>query len=135
MANVKLSQIASGGAFVSATDNIVTVRGGTTDVLTTLPPGATSTGRTAVTSPVTMVNSDGIVNVALTVPGTVTVNGASGRTAWQPYTIKDAAGNATTHNITYTPNSGTIDGAATAVIYTNYSSLTIYSDGTNEFIM
>lgn len=36
MANVKLSKIASGGAFVAATDAIVTVRGGTTDVLTTL---------------------------------------------------------------------------------------------------
>src|ERR1700743_2473496 len=36
MANVKLSQIASGGAFVAGTDTIVTVRNGTTDVLTTL---------------------------------------------------------------------------------------------------
>lgn len=36
MSNVKLSQIASGSAFVPATDNIVTVRSGNTDVLTTL---------------------------------------------------------------------------------------------------
>lgn len=35
MANVKLSQIASGGAFVAATDAMVTVRNGNTDVLTT----------------------------------------------------------------------------------------------------
>lgn len=39
MANVKLSQIASGGAFVPSTDVFVTVRDGTTDLLTTLSPG------------------------------------------------------------------------------------------------
>lgn len=93
----------------------------------------TITGRTALTTPITMLNSDGIVNVALTVPGTVTINGASGRTAWQSYTIKDAAGNAFTYPITYTPHSGTIDGQASLQIQQNYDSLTIYSDGTNEF--
>lgn len=40
MANVKLSQIVSGGAFVVGTDNIVTVRNGNTDVLTTLGTAA-----------------------------------------------------------------------------------------------
>lgn len=50
MANVKLSQIASGGAFVVATDNIVTVRSGTTDVLTTLGTLATQNGTFSGTS-------------------------------------------------------------------------------------
>lgn len=92
-------------------------------------------GRTAKTSPVTMKDGDQIVNVNLTTPGAVAITGASVRTAFKPYTIKDAAGSAATYNITYTPASGTIDGAASILIQQNYDALTIYSDGTNEFTM
>ncbi len=42
MAVKKLSEIASGSTFVAATDNVVTVRSGTTDVLTTLAAVAAS---------------------------------------------------------------------------------------------
>lgn len=50
MANVKLSEIASGGALVVATDSVVTVRNGTTDVLTTLGTLAAQSGTFSGTS-------------------------------------------------------------------------------------
>ena len=90
-------------------------------------------GRTVATGAVVMLNADDIVNVNHA--GTVTVTGATGRTPWKPYTIKDSGGNAAANNITYTPATGTIDGAASVKIQQNYDSLTIYSDGTNEFIL
>ncbi len=42
-------------------------------------------------------------------------------------------GGAATNNITVTPQTGTIDGAANVVINTNYGSVRTYSDGTNWF--
>lgn len=47
MADVKLSAIASGGAYTAATDTLVSVRSGTTDVLTSL---ATLLGLTSVST-------------------------------------------------------------------------------------
>lgn len=48
--------------------------------------------------------------------------------------FKDRTGQAGTHNITITPlGSNTIDGAASAVINTNHGSLTLVSDGTNNW--
>ena len=49
------------------------------------------------------------------------------------YTVKDGKGDAGTNNITITPASGTIDGAASYVVNTHYRALTFYSDGTNLF--
>ena len=52
------------------------------------------------------------------------------------FIIKDESGAAGTNNITVTLESGgNIDGAATAVISSNYGSLTIYIDETNAFII
>ena len=49
--------------------------------------------------------------------------------------IKDSGGTAGTNNITIdTEGAETIDGAATAVISSNYTSINLYSDGTNWFI-
>jgi hypothetical protein len=47
--------------------------------------------------------------------------------------IKDEAGNAATHTITITPQSGTIDGAASKTITSNYGVVRLYDDGTNYF--
>lgn len=47
--------------------------------------------------------------------------------------IKDATGSSETNNITITPASGLIDGAASLVINSNYASVTLISDGTNFF--
>lgn len=50
--------------------------------------------------------------------------------------IKDAGGNAGTNNITIdTEGSETIDGSATAVINSNYSAYSLYSDGSNWFVI
>ena len=49
--------------------------------------------------------------------------------------IKDAGGLAGTNSITVdTENSETIDGAATAVINSNYSAINLYCDGSNWFV-
>jgi hypothetical protein len=47
--------------------------------------------------------------------------------------IKDASGSANTNNITITPASGTIDGAATLTISSNWGSEYLVSNGTNWF--
>ena len=47
--------------------------------------------------------------------------------------IKDKSGNANTNNITVTPASGTIDGAATDVIDSDYGSVVYVSDGSSWF--
>ena len=55
--------------------------------------------------------------------------------AGKTFIIKDQDGNAASNNITIdTEASETIDGAADYTISTNYTSISIYSDGTNWFI-
>lgn len=49
--------------------------------------------------------------------------------------IKDSSGNANTNNIVITPASGTIDGAASHTIDSDYGSVVLVSDGTNWFIL
>lgn len=51
------------------------------------------------------------------------------------FIIKDQSGAAGTNNITVTPATGTIDGAANFVMNTNYGSITVKFDGTNYFII
>lgn len=51
------------------------------------------------------------------------------------YIIKDQSGGAATNNITIATVAGTIDGAATATINTNYESITLKSDGTNYYVV
>ena len=81
--------------------------------------------------------SDYILNVTYTGTGAVTsltlptAQTVAGRTI----IIKDAGGLAGTNNITVdTEGAETIDGGATAVISSNYSSINLYSDGSNWFI-
>lgn len=102
MTSKKLSQIASGSAFVAATDSVVTVRSGTTDVLTTLGPsslgatftdgqlliGATSTGQ-LVAGTLTAGSGITIVNGTNTI--TISSGGANSTTTGQNYAF--AAGN------------------------------------------
>lgn len=58
MTNVKLSQIASGGMFAPSTDNVVTVRTGNTDVLTTF-------GTASVENLATVIIDDGAGNLTI----------------------------------------------------------------------
>ena len=52
------------------------------------------------------------------------------------FVIKDEYGNASVNNLTITLESGgTIDGAVSAIISSDYNSITLYLDGTNGFII
>ncbi len=66
-------------------------------------------------------DDNGIVYESLTAPRAVTPPDASAFPG-RRITIKDLSGNAGTHNITVTPTTGTIDGAANFVISTGYAS-------------
>jgi len=105
-------------------------------------PASTLHVNGGITHKVTTVNAatydllvtDYILHVTYTVTGAVTsltlktAQAVEGRTI----VIKDAGGNAGINNITIdTEGAETIDGAATAVINTNYSAINIYCDGTN----
>lgn len=126
MSDVKLSQIASGGNTNPATDQIVVVRNGTTDVLVSVrisPRVVTAAGA------VTIVASDDLVVINKTVGAATTVNLPSSPTAGDKYTIKDGKGDAATNNITIFPASGTIDGASTFVIGSNYGAAVFQYNG------
>lgn len=78
---------------------------------------------------VTVGATDDVVIVNKTVGAATTVNIPAGVTK-RRYVIKDGKGDAAANNITITPAAGTIDGAATLVINTNYGRATIIYNGT-----
>jgi hypothetical protein len=84
--------------------------------------------RIALVSPDTVLATDSIVSYQLTVPGAVTVALPAGITG-TVYYIKDGTGDAATNNITITPAAGTIDGAATATINSNFGAVTLAYTG------
>ena len=78
--------------------------------------------------------TDQVVLVNNTAPATMTLPNAAS-VEGQYFIIKDANGNAETHNIIIDTVAGTIDGNASVTMTVDYMSLTIYSDGTNYFIL
>lgn len=94
-------------------------------------PGSAPTGRTVTAAgAVTVLAGDGIVEIAKTTPAATAVGADPAvLTPWKTYTLKDAAGNASGFPITLTPASGTIDGAASAVIDQDGGWLSFYSTG------
>lgn len=62
---------------------------------------------------------------------TQTIPACASGNAWTWYVIKDSQGDAGTNNITVTPASGTIEGAASLVINTNKGKTSIVCDSTN----
>ena len=85
-----------------------------------------------------LVITDTLLNVTYT--GTAAVTSltliTSQAVAGRTIVIKDAGGNASANNITIDTEGGeTIDGQATYVSSTDYESITLYSDGTNWFII
>jgi hypothetical protein len=74
-------------------------------------------------------NNDTIININSSLaPATVSlpVNGAG-----RFIVVKDTSGNASTNNIVISPLTGTIDGASSVTINTNYGSFMFFGDGTN----
>lgn len=98
-----------------------------------LPQGQ-ALGRTPKTASYTVLSSDRLIAyTALSAAVTVTLPAASSMTG-KRITVKDEAGAAATNNITVNvASSGTIDGAASKVINTNFGLLNVYSNGTQWF--
>lgn len=90
--------------------------------------GAVNPYVTAVGDFILAVNNGTSGAIGITIPSAVTY-------AKRLLIIKDIAGNMTTYAVTLTPTAGNIDGAATLVMNTNYMSVTLFSDGTNWYII
>jgi hypothetical protein len=127
----------------NAEDELSLIGGGVegvrvSDTETTLQHGQINNITTVNAATYDLLATDYILNVTYTGTGAVTsltlptAQVIEGRTI----VIKDAGGNAGTNNITIdTEGSETIDGSATNVINTNYGYVTLYSDGSNWFII
>jgi len=98
-----------------------------------LPQGQ-ALGRTPVTANYTVLNTDRtICYTAIAAARTVTLPAASTMSG-KRITVKDEAGAAATNNLTVVvASSGTIDGASSKVINTNFGVLNVYSNGTQWF--
>ena len=85
----------------------------------------------------TVLRTDDIIHSTYSATGAVTITIPTALMAEKKtFTIKDAGGNAGINNITIaTQGEETIDGSATLVIDANYSSATLFSDGTNWYII
>lgn len=81
--------------------------------------------------------SDYVVNITDTSVGATAVQLPPAAVAGESFVVKDGGGSAGINAITVSiiSGGGTIDGAATAVINTNYGSLTFVSDGTNYYVI
>ncbi len=81
--------------------------------------------------------ADGTLHVTYSATGVCTITWPTAQiVADRMVRIKDAGGNASVNNITIaTEGSETIDGAASYVLTLDYSSITLYSDGTDLFII
>lgn len=88
------------------------------DAITVISPGS---------YPYTVLPQDAFILVDSSVARSITIT--SNRRG-QKHTIKDNGGLAATNNITITPSSGNIDGAASYVINTNYGSIDCVYTGT-----
>lgn len=92
--------------------------------------------RTATTSPVSVLSTtDTVVITALTVPGAVAVSLPAGATG-QAFFIVDGTGDASTNNITITPNGGQlINGGATYVLNKDRAGVLIGFGGTSWTVL
>ncbi len=81
--------------------------------------------------PVTVLPTDGIIDIAQTIPATLIINvDPATLPIGKKITIKDVNGVAATYPMTITPSSGTFDGQATFVLQYAYQAITFYSNGT-----
>lgn len=85
--------------------------------------------RTALVTPVTVVKGEEIIVCALTAPGAVAAALPADAMVGDSVTVVDGTGDAAANNITVAQAGGTINGAATSVIATNYGSRTFTKTG------
>ena len=90
---------------------------------------------TSEVSDYTVLDTDCIVSVTMSAATTVTLPNAANLTAGKKFIIKDAGGNASVNDLIIDTAGGNIDGNASVTLDVNYSALTVYTDGTNYFII
>lgn len=77
---------------------------------------------------------DSLINITDTsIPRAVTLPAPSATNIGKFFIVKDTSGAAGTNNITITPASGLVDGAANISVMSNFGSIKVFSDGTNYF--
>lgn len=79
---------------------------------------------------ITVTTDDYVVICNKTSGAATTVNLPASPSVGDAYVIKDGKGDAATNNLTLTPDSETIDGAADFVVSVNYASITLVFNGT-----
>lgn len=79
--------------------------------------------------------SDWIIGVTSTAAVRTITMPASGAIAGQHWIIKDESGGAAANPIVVAAGTGTIDGAASVTIPSNYGSISVYFNGTNYFVV
>lgn len=103
-------------------------------VITTISQGLNIAPRIVTGSgPVTLTSSDYVVEINKTLGSSTSISTPS-NTIGEAFLVVDGKGDASSNNITITPSAGTINGAATYVITTNYGSVSFFCDGTNWLI-
>ena len=109
---------------------------GTNLYVLTISGAAPSAVTTVSSSTHSLALTDSILKVTYTSTGACTITWPTAQiTDGREVTIKDAGGDASTNNITIaTGGSETIDGAASYVMTEDYSSITLFCDGSNLFI-
>ena len=79
---------------------------------------------------VTQLSTDDVIVVNKTSGAATTVNLIASPVTGDSLVIKDGKGDSATNNITIVPNAGTIDGASSLVLATNYAAVNLCYDGT-----
>ena len=95
---------------------------------------ASSFAYTNTTATYTVLGTDMIVGVNHAAAVTITLPNAASYEG-KKITIKDEAGDASNNTITVDTDGGTIDGDTSIDIVVNYTSITVYSNGTNWFLI
>lgn len=141
--NSALTGAANANALQSVNGNLYFTNGSGSSIqitdggsIVSSPGSASIFATTAVSSDVTISNSDTFVYLIVDTSATrtITLPLASGVSAGRLYIIKDSDGTAEANNITIdTQGSDTVDGASSAVLDSNFGSWTIVGDGTSAW--
>lgn len=118
-------QIQNSGVIIDDSDNM-TVPG----ILKTQSGKERKTRTVTASGDVTVATTDDIVIVAKTSGAATVVNLPATPTTGVTFEIRDGKGDAATNNITITPASGNINGAATLVLDKNYAAVEVTYNGT-----
>ena len=98
--------------------------------------GGISYSRRAITSTATASADDTLIGISASAALELRLPSAAGYENGQYFLIKDEAGNANVYNITIkTSGSQTIDGETAIILESPYSSINLYSNGTDKFFI